>query len=239
MEMRASWLGPYSWPGFENENGLPELPAFAGVYLWTVEHADGYLIYLAGITVNLRRRFKQHTDTYVAGGYTLFDMPEMKNGRRKEIWHGAEWAGWRWAERPERRTEFATRQDEIRDATNLQLRTFRVFAAQVDDRRVRERIEAAIMNCLYAAPSPMCDVPDRGMRLTPRRSTEEPITIWNACGGEALAACRNASRSMPDASLGVSDRLAFAAQPVGVILNSHPVENAAARRRSVDAWNTQ
>ena len=108
----------------------------------------------------------------------------MKNGRRKEIWHGAEWAGWRWAERPERRTEYATRQDEISAAANLQLRTFRVFAAQVDDRRIRERIEAAVMNCLYAASVPMCDVPDRGMRLTPRRSDEEPIAMQNVCAGK-------------------------------------------------------
>ena len=50
MEMRASWLGLYSWPSFEKENELPELPALAGVYLFTIEYADGYLIYAAGIT---------------------------------------------------------------------------------------------------------------------------------------------------------------------------------------------
>src|SRR5271167_2871189 len=98
METCISWLGPYSWPGFEKTNGLPELPNFAGVYLWTIEYIDGYLIYVAGITGSLRRRFRQHTDTYFAGGYTLFDMTEIKSGRRKELWHGAEWAGWRWAE---------------------------------------------------------------------------------------------------------------------------------------------
>jgi hypothetical protein len=184
MEIQLSWHGPYSWPGFEDANGLRMLPTFAGVYLWTIEYGDGHLIYAAGITVDLRRRFAQHTEKYLAGGYTIFDIAEMKNGRRKEVWHGAEWAGWRWAERPERRVEFVERQTEILAATKLQLSTFRVFAASVDDKRVRERMEAAIMNCLYAAPSPMCDLPDRGMRLTPRRLNEEPIAIRNVCGNK-------------------------------------------------------
>lgn len=181
MEMHVSWLGPYSWPGFEQINGVPELPAFAGVYLWTVEYAGGHLIHVAGITVNLRRRFQHHTDTYFAGGYTLFDMTEMKNGRRREIWHGAEWVGWRWAERPERQAEFIERRTELRDAVKLQLGTFRVFVTPIADRRVRERMEAAIVTGLYAAPPPLCDVPDQGMRLTRRRSDEEAITVQNVC----------------------------------------------------------
>jgi hypothetical protein len=48
--MQVSWLGPYSWPGFEEINGLCALPAFPGVYLWTVDHVSGYLIYAAGLT---------------------------------------------------------------------------------------------------------------------------------------------------------------------------------------------
>jgi len=182
--MHVSWSGPYSWPGFEETSGLPQLPNGPGVYLWTVQYADGYLIYVAGLTVGFRKRFGQHTEKYLAGGYTVFDIAEMHNGRRKEVWHGAEWAGWRWTERPERKAEFIQRGTEIRDATNLQLGAFRVFVTPIDIQRLRQRMEAAVMNCLYAAPSPMCDLPDKGMHLSPRRPDEEPITVWNACGSK-------------------------------------------------------
>jgi hypothetical protein len=184
MDMDATWLGPFCWPGFGAASGLPELPAGSGVYLWTIERSDGYLIYAAGITENFRRRFEQHTEKYLAGGYTIFDIAQMQAGRRIEIWHGAEWAGWRFAERPERQIEFAEREGEISEAAKLQLDTFRVFITSIDTRRVRERIEAAIMNCLYAAPSPLCDLPDKGMRLTPRRLDEEPIAMRNVCASK-------------------------------------------------------
>src|SRR5271165_6666643 len=70
-----------------------------------------------------------------APALTLFDMAEMKLGRRKELWHGAEWSGWRWAERPERRAEFIKRHAELRHAADEQLSAFRVFVTEIDDRR--------------------------------------------------------------------------------------------------------
>jgi hypothetical protein len=81
VETPVSWIGPYSRPAFGEANGLPELPNFAGVYLWTIEYTGGHLIYAAGITGDLRKIFKQHTAKYLAGGYTVFDITEMKSGR--------------------------------------------------------------------------------------------------------------------------------------------------------------
>jgi hypothetical protein len=68
QRMQVSWLGPYSWPGFEEINGLSGLPAFSGVYLLTVEYLSGNLIYAAGLTRRrFRDRFKEHTGKYLAG----------------------------------------------------------------------------------------------------------------------------------------------------------------------------
>jgi hypothetical protein len=176
MEMQVSWLGPYSWPGFKEINGLSELPPFPGVYLWTAEYLSGYLIYAAGLTRRrFRVRFKEHTGKYLAGEYTVLNISEMQLGRRLEVWHG-----WGWT--PAKRAQFAVRQTEIREAASRQLAGFRVFVANLEaSGRVLERLEAAIMNQLYHEASPLCDVPDRGMMLAPRRETEEPITIWNVC----------------------------------------------------------
>jgi hypothetical protein len=177
MEVKVTWLGPYSWPGFEEINELSELPAFPGVYLLTVEYLSGYLIYAAGLTRRrFRDRFKEHTGKYLAGHYTVLDISDMQLGRRSEVWHG-----WGWT--PEKRAQFAERQTEIREAADRQLAGFRVFVAKVETSgRVLERLEAAIMNQLYHEASPLCDVPDRGMMLAPKRETEEPIAVWNVCG---------------------------------------------------------
>jgi hypothetical protein len=176
MEMQVSWIGPYSWPGFQEINGLSELPAFPGVYLWTVAYLSGYLIYAAGLTRRrFRVRFKEHTGKYLAGEYTVLNISEMQLGRRLEVWHG-----WGWT--PAKRAQFAERQTEIREAACRQLAGFRVFVANLEaSGRVLERLEAAIMNQLYHEASPLCDVPDRGMMLAPRRKTEEPITVRNIC----------------------------------------------------------
>jgi len=176
-EMQASWLGPYSWPRFEKINGLSELPAFPGVYLLTVEYLSGYLIYAAGLTRRrFRDRFNEHTREYLSGQYTVLNVSDMQLGRRSEVWHG-----WGWT--PAKRAQFADRQTEIREAANRQLAGFRVFVANVETSgRVLERLEAAIMNQLYHEPSPLCDMPDRGMMLAPRRETEEPIAVGNVCG---------------------------------------------------------
>ena len=57
-----------------------------------------------------------------------------------------------------------------------------MFVADVGTRpRILERIEAAVMNHLYAQPPLFCDVPDRGMMLAPLRPTEEPSTMRSAC----------------------------------------------------------
>ena len=179
MEMCASWSGPHAWPGFERQGGLASLPSHSGVYLWTFECQDGYLIYAAGLTRRpLRQRFQEHTRLYLSGDYTVLDVAQLKNGVRSEIWHG--W-GWNAA----KRAEFAERRSEIEEAAQRQLAACRVFATDVALRgRVPERLEAAIMNCLYAAPAPFCDVPDKGMMLAPKWDSEEPICVRNACGSK-------------------------------------------------------
>jgi len=127
-------------------------------------------------------KVQEHTRLYLSGDYTVLDVAldvaQLKNGVRSEIWHG--W-GWNAA----KRAEFAERRSEIKEAAQRQLVACRVFVTDVALRgRVPERLEAAIMNCLYAAPAPFCDVPDKGMMLAPKWDSEEPICVRNACGSK-------------------------------------------------------
>lgn len=181
--IRLNWEGPFLWPHVvkpqSNLISLLDSPlaSSSGVYLWTVEHDGGFLIYAAGITRGpFKKRFQSHMRNYLKGVYTLFDIPSLQRGIRKEIWHGF----WSRKRTIEKKKEYDSRHDELRNAAEVQLAAFRVFVAKVDPvPRLPERIEAAIMAALYRASGPASDIPDRGMKLAPRWPEEEPIRVTN------------------------------------------------------------
>ena len=179
--IEVRWDGPYSWPAFESENGLRPIPKVPGVYLQTFEYQGGYLIYEAGLTLRSRpipERFKDHTHNYMNGKYNVLDIAAAQQGVRKRIWHG-------WTYAAKHRDEFEERKPVILDAVRKQLAGFRIFITDTVDMRrearILERLEAAIMGNLYQQPSPICDIPDRGMHLAPRRASETPIIVRNNC----------------------------------------------------------
>lgn len=170
--IEVDWTGPYAWPTFEGESGLPSIPKHPGVYLWACEYLTGYIIYAAGITRrSIPTRLREHTAKYMKGDYTILDMTAMNRGVREELWHG-----WGWT--PEKCKDYEERKDELVAAACRQLAAFRVFVADVGTvPRILERLEAAIMHALYGEPPPYCKIPDRGMMLAPRWESEEPITV--------------------------------------------------------------
>jgi hypothetical protein len=177
-QIKIEWLGPYGWPKFEGD--LPSIPKVPGVYLLTIEYQNGYLIYAAGITRRpMQKRFREHTREYMDGVYNVLDIVAMKAGFRKEVWHGF----WMTKKRPrEKLAEYKEEQLKIQEAVRKQLAGFRIFAADIGTKkRILERLEAAIMENLYKQPMPLCEIPDRGMKLTPRRKSEIPIIVKNKC----------------------------------------------------------
>lgn len=174
--VEAIWEGPFRWPSPKEKRS--DLPNSAGIYLWTVPHDDGgFIVYLAGLTdKSLLKRISQHTPYYKNGIYTLFDMNMMRKGHRQEIWHG-----FYWKDKPlNKQLEFTNRRAELQYAAQVQMSTYQIFVARFDTgRRFLERMEAAIMQRLYAQAKPLSDVPDKGMRLTPRRPSEMYITVEN------------------------------------------------------------
>ena len=172
--IEINWLGPFGWPGFGDTSDI--LPNTPGIYLWTAEYLQGgYLIYAAGITRRpMKKRFSEHTRAYLNGTYTLFDMDALRQGVRKEVWHGF----WTKKRSAERQQEFDRRRSELDAAARAQLAAFQIFVATVDPQpRLLERLEAAIMNCLYNQAAPLSDIPDRWMMLAPRWPAEAPLTI--------------------------------------------------------------
>ncbi len=173
--IETCWEGPYSWLGFERDNLCPTIPKLAGVYLMTFEYQNGYLIYAAGLTRRpIRTRFREHTKKYLNGEYTVLELCAAREGIRKEVWHG-------WGDARTHREEFEERHAAILDAVQKQLAGFRIFVTSIEGVRILERLEASIMANLYKQPSPICDLPDRGMQLAPRWNSEETIIVKNHC----------------------------------------------------------
>lgn len=173
------WKGPYAWPKFESESNLPAIPKHPGVYLQTSVYKTGYIVYAAGITRRpMPIRFREHTRRYLSGDYTILDMSAMQQGIRKEIWHG-----WGWT--PEKHNEYERRKSELLEAARKQLAAFSIFVADVGtEPRILERIEAKIMYTLYENIHPFCDIPDKGMQLSPRWKRESSITAFMHCAVE-------------------------------------------------------
>ena len=174
--IQATWNGPYSWPAFEDQTGLRPIPKLSGLYLQTFEYRSGYMIYAAGLTRRpVPARFKEHTRKYMNGEYNVLDINAAQQGIRKEIWHGWDYA-------KEHRDEFDERKLEIIDAVQKELDGFRIFVADVgEEPRILERLEASIMENLYRQPSPFCDIPDKGMCLSPRLDSEDPVVFESNC----------------------------------------------------------
>ena len=166
------WQGPFSWTGYENQNGIDKIMDIDGIYLWTFLYKNGFLIYCAGITKSTKKRFRQHTLEYKSGNYTVIDVAEAEEGKREEIWHG-------WSYARTHRDEFNQRKEEILSAVEKQLKSFRVFIAQMPDKRERARFEAAIMHYIYNSNESWAELADRGMSLSKRKKNEEPIIINN------------------------------------------------------------
>lgn len=169
------WRGPHLWPRAGRQPRVDDLEA-GGVYLFTVEHQGGFLVYCAGHTRHFRKRFRQHDRLYRNGTYTIFDREAFESARREKVWVGF------WSRKNDKalREEYAQRSEAIVSATERWLDGYRVFVAHADiGERMRKRLEAALMQCFYTAPAPICDMPDKGMSLSSRWPSEAVIRVRN------------------------------------------------------------
>ena len=171
-----NWSGPYRWPKGGRQPYVDALE-HGGVYLLSVEHDKGYLVYAAGHTEHFRKRFRQHDRLYRNGIYTIFDHEAFTAGERVKVWPGF-WM--RKVRPPELVEDYNRRATEIQVAMERWLDGYRVFVARSDvDRRLRQRIEASLMFAFMTAEPPACNMPDKGMSLAPRWPREAPLQVVN------------------------------------------------------------
>lgn len=179
-----TWEGPFAWPGYEKETGLDSIPDVGGVYLWTFEYKDGYLLYLPGITKSMKKRFKQHTSSFKNGGDVYVLQPDQASkGIRVELW------SWQYSKNED---EFEKNKHLFLEDVEKQLSAMRIFAAEIPDnsgQHLRRRIEGALIENLYNSKEPWAELADRGMSyLKPKPSDKgyygQPIIGKNLCSAK-------------------------------------------------------
>jgi len=169
--MRITWKGPYSWPGFESVCNLKKLPKTYGVYILTFKYRNGYMIYCPGETGQpFINRFKQHQYKYMNGEYHVLDIDSAVDGKRKLIWRG-------WSYHDNERIKFEANKKNIL-AVIKQLAGFRIFITKIGNKRIRNRLEAAIIEYLENQP---LSIIDKGMFRSSRKDSEKIITVVNNC----------------------------------------------------------
>jgi hypothetical protein len=174
--LTLNWSGPHRWPK-GGRQACAEALDDGGVYLFSVEHHGGYLVYCAGHTGHFWKRFRQHDRLYRNGTYSIFDQKAFAAGKRLVVWPGF----WMKKSRPtDLCDDFVRRADEIRAARERWLDGYRVFVASVGpEKRIRQRVEAGLMLAFLSAEPPACDMPDQGMSLSARWPWESPIHVKN------------------------------------------------------------
>ena len=169
-----SWKGPFSWPSFEKENELNSVPDISGIYLLIFEYLEGYIIRTLGVSKSIKKRIYQHHRNYFKGQYTILDTEVAKKGIRKELWHG-----WEFAKLNQKL--FQDNYEEIIKYTKRELKNYRIFIAEANDQRIRERVEATIVMNFYLSSNLYTGLIDGGMSLRNRFSNEMPIEVINIC----------------------------------------------------------
>lgn len=171
-------IGPFSW--LLNAADAPprifDIPESrkCGVYLFTVPTAPGNLIYWVGQTSQpIRARLATHSREFLAGTYNVLDMPDLHGGKRTVLWRGLWWR----KDSADRYEEYLLQVANVAPLTLAQLRATRIYVIPTaKDRRFLARLEARIVNTLYADTN-VGSILDRGYSLSPRRHDETPIQL--------------------------------------------------------------
>ncbi len=168
---QVHFTGPYSWPGAPDAPCLFEEEASRkpGIYLWTVQVQDGFLIYYVGETGRSHAtRMSEHYREHAAGMYHVYSPAEFVSGRKVLLWPGR-------YNRADRKSipDCIAAYPQLATHIHALSHAYRFFLASVSStQRARKRIEAAIADSLYGTPGFVGEFQDRGIRYDRRLSTE-------------------------------------------------------------------
>lgn len=174
MVYHVKWYGPFEWYG-ENSIFSHPLGEEGGIYLFTAPFEGKHLIYYVGETGrSFIQRFLEHTQAYLSGLSRVYEPTEFVKGKKVFAWEGM----WNTYTRPKRMVEFLNRHVKLSPIILRFLQCMRVFIAPLnEDKRIIERIEAAIHHRLDEQAGIIGTFQDDDIRYRSKRDDEEPIII--------------------------------------------------------------
>jgi len=176
------FTGPFGWfskPGVPALSGVPEGQQ-SGVYLWTVSTEAGELVHYVGETGRtFAWRMEEHLLKQLSGAYRIYDPALFRLGMKVPLWEP----------KPTSTGEelgllgFIERLPELAAPLAGFVKQMRFWTASTDfERRMRERIEAAISLHLRMQPPPVGPFQDKGGRCRRRRPNEQVIQVRISAG---------------------------------------------------------
>jgi hypothetical protein len=168
--------GPYAWlPGLdapylaEEDVGLSP-----GIYLWTVPSTVGELVYYVGESAQgFADRMDDHLAEQLSGRYRIYKPEAFLRGKKDLLWRGVYGRG--------AQPNVAGFVDQLTNwapelVKFVRAIRFHVAPTTCSD-RVRERIEAALVDHLKHCEEPIRSFQDDDVRYRLRRAEEEAITV--------------------------------------------------------------
>ncbi len=176
--IEVHFQGPVCWTDSPQCSSIFSDPTAqrSGIYLWTVESDRGHMVFYVGKTSrSFSIRMREHLKEYLSGMYDIYDIAHFRDGRRKRLWEGM----WRPGEEV-RFPDFFSQHKELWPHLLGMITEIRIHlgAAEEGDKRVLERIEAAVALNLRRQPGSIGDFQNPDIRYRPRGSEESPIKAF-------------------------------------------------------------
>ena len=176
-QLEIQFYGPYRWY-WTNDDSVLTTPMSnkKGVYLWAIPFEKKYLTYYVGETGrSFSARFLEHARDYLCGLYRVYDPDYFAEGKKILVWGGM-WKPDR--KEPSTMLEFLNRYSELSSIIYKFLKHIRFFLAPIDsEKRVRQRIEAAISERLSKQLGLIGEFQDSDIKYSPRRTEEKSILV--------------------------------------------------------------
>jgi hypothetical protein len=135
------FLGPYKFFGQNDSIFTNTDRNLSGIYLWTINTKDGYMIRYVGQTKYFFTRQKAHLINFLGLNYGILDVEAAKNGKRELLWNGL------WRDKDNRllgndlENEYTVLSKRVIDYINI----IEIFFAKLDGQsNLRKHIEGYI-----------------------------------------------------------------------------------------------
>ncbi len=176
IDLEVQLYGPFKWIEVAEDNVFTNsISSNRGIYLFTAPFKSKFMLYYVGETgKSFIERLAQHFQAYLIGQYHIYDAKDFINGTKTLLYEG--WFNIK--PREKARIEYLERVQILGRKMLEFIECMRLFLIPLDkEKRILERVEAAIHKNTKQKPSPIGTFQDEGIVYRHRRKDEDPLGI--------------------------------------------------------------